>query len=657
MCVLKLVFIIILSFYLSYGSKNNCISLKGSNVCPGFNDLFVSSTLSEFPDFHIKDINDFDRYMKKRIDKLLKEVLTSSSIFLKNTCLDAYFRYIHGSIKHEKELNKIGCARIVLQYENIPCNEEKVDLFKNIDGTQSKCARGCIEKKKLIQKCRIPNAQLTSFKVIEEFMDLVETSCKYNCFKRGNESDFKYPHFVGKVGLGPKIQKFHEPGEAGSTKSFIFSYTQKNNSFQKRDETDNPQSPSQGLKANQYTIECRVKSVRPGNAEPRTADSETAYLDTSSKELLIKSRAISDLMKNEYTCLQTYTAKLEDELDLKVGDKVKLYILFDDYWVIGKNNTTGVEGAFPLANLFPTHNNNVNTPIFDSKTNAVCSNLKSTKTKKKITVTNQRYSSLISKESQCKLDMEVDKNSNSKGDTVYDKQKVEKPLKSENEMYSTQAIYGNNKNSGDHQSLCIKKTSLCSSVNIKDERSCDIQQKGSLLNKEHSKNDPRNSKNVDECFRKESPKQTSIYDKKTKLLCVSSKKNGFIQVNGMKMKEVGGESTSITRNYIQKTYLSPTNYFYGNQLFRDNPIKPLNRDGLKIKVKSSRKLISSNINNRGENSILNKGETKNDGLFYIPRLKKTKSKKLLNKESKATNLDKNGCNVQSIDKAKGCDSV
>ncbi|OMH80124.1 hypothetical protein AX774_g3935 [Zancudomyces culisetae] len=50
----------------------------------------------------------------------------------------------------------------------------------------------------------------------------------------------------------------------------------------------------------------------------------------------------------------TFFANREDEIGLKVGEKVLVQIAFDDGWAVGKNTNTDEEGTFPLACLFRT---------------------------------------------------------------------------------------------------------------------------------------------------------------------------------------------------------------------------------------------------------------------------------------------------------------
>ncbi|OMJ19214.1 hypothetical protein AYI69_g6723 [Smittium culicis] len=46
-----------------------------------------------------------------------------------------------------------------------------------------------------------------------------------------------------------------------------------------------------------------------------------------------------------------YIPKLEDEIKLDVGDNVKIFLVYDDGWAMGKNYTKDVEGAFPFSCL------------------------------------------------------------------------------------------------------------------------------------------------------------------------------------------------------------------------------------------------------------------------------------------------------------------
>ncbi|OLY83919.1 hypothetical protein AYI68_g1928 [Smittium mucronatum] len=48
-----------------------------------------------------------------------------------------------------------------------------------------------------------------------------------------------------------------------------------------------------------------------------------------------------------------YIPKLGDELSLDIGDSVKVFLVYDDGWAMGKNLSKGTEGAFPYACLVP----------------------------------------------------------------------------------------------------------------------------------------------------------------------------------------------------------------------------------------------------------------------------------------------------------------
>ncbi|KAK9768802.1 hypothetical protein K7432_000320 [Basidiobolus ranarum] len=52
---------------------------------------------------------------------------------------------------------------------------------------------------------------------------------------------------------------------------------------------------------------------------------------------------------SEYVCKFPYNPALSDELLLEVGDVITIMWIFNDGWGVGKNQTRGEEGAFPMA--------------------------------------------------------------------------------------------------------------------------------------------------------------------------------------------------------------------------------------------------------------------------------------------------------------------
>jgi hypothetical protein len=52
-------------------------------------------------------------------------------------------------------------------------------------------------------------------------------------------------------------------------------------------------------------------------------------------------------------CVFEYQAQLSDELDLEIGDRIKIFQRFDDGWALGMNIANGQEGAFPFACVEP----------------------------------------------------------------------------------------------------------------------------------------------------------------------------------------------------------------------------------------------------------------------------------------------------------------
>ncbi|KAI9344822.1 hypothetical protein DFJ73DRAFT_494173 [Zopfochytrium polystomum] len=52
---------------------------------------------------------------------------------------------------------------------------------------------------------------------------------------------------------------------------------------------------------------------------------------------------------DSFVCVRVYSAKLNDELDLAVGDRVTIHESFPDGWAKGQNERTGKSGMFPLS--------------------------------------------------------------------------------------------------------------------------------------------------------------------------------------------------------------------------------------------------------------------------------------------------------------------
>jgi len=64
---------------------------------------------------------------------------------------------------------------------------------------------------------------------------------------------------------------------------------------------------------------------------------------------------ISNSNNLTYTCSYPYEPKLDDELELRVNDKVKILEEFEDGWMKAMNITTGKEGMAPIVCVKETH--------------------------------------------------------------------------------------------------------------------------------------------------------------------------------------------------------------------------------------------------------------------------------------------------------------
>ncbi|PWA02650.1 hypothetical protein BB558_001189, partial [Smittium angustum] len=85
----------------------------------------------------------------------------------------------------------------------------------------------------------------------------------------------------------------------------------------------------------------------------------------------VKIESILLELKKVRKATQNYNSKLDDEISLYVGDSVRVYLLYDDGWALGKNISNETEGMFPFICLLAVNNitfGNNETQRFSSET-------------------------------------------------------------------------------------------------------------------------------------------------------------------------------------------------------------------------------------------------------------------------------------------------
>ncbi|KAI8817502.1 uncharacterized protein EV422DRAFT_540918 [Fimicolochytrium jonesii] len=61
--------------------------------------------------------------------------------------------------------------------------------------------------------------------------------------------------------------------------------------------------------------------------------------------------SVASVLEKNYVVRHDYQPAAEDEVQLKVGDRIRLDLLFNDGWAKGTNETTGQQGLLPVACL------------------------------------------------------------------------------------------------------------------------------------------------------------------------------------------------------------------------------------------------------------------------------------------------------------------
>ncbi|KAJ3155761.1 hypothetical protein HDU86_004230 [Geranomyces michiganensis] len=72
---------------------------------------------------------------------------------------------------------------------------------------------------------------------------------------------------------------------------------------------------------------------------------------SSSAGLTAAGLSVTSVLEKKYVVRHEYQPAAEDEVQLKVGDRIRMDLLFNDGWAKGTNETTGQQGLLPVACL------------------------------------------------------------------------------------------------------------------------------------------------------------------------------------------------------------------------------------------------------------------------------------------------------------------
>ncbi|KAJ3056185.1 hypothetical protein HK097_007791 [Rhizophlyctis rosea] len=86
--------------------------------------------------------------------------------------------------------------------------------------------------------------------------------------------------------------------------------------------------------------------------------------------------SLASVLEKQYIVMHDYEPQADDEIRLRVGDYIRLSLLFNDGWAKGMNETTGKHGLLPCACVAEIPANNAQSPVFPGQPAPVPSRLR-----------------------------------------------------------------------------------------------------------------------------------------------------------------------------------------------------------------------------------------------------------------------------------------
>lgn len=109
--------------------------------------------------------------------------------------------------------------------------------------------------------------------------------------------------------------------------------------------------PASNLSGGAGAVAAAVAFASPIHQERDSND--TSHMSMHSRPPSSQNLSRYNIEPTKYVVIYQYTHRQPDEMDLVPGQHVMVQTLYDDGWALGRNESTGVEGALPQACIVP----------------------------------------------------------------------------------------------------------------------------------------------------------------------------------------------------------------------------------------------------------------------------------------------------------------
>jgi len=320
---------------------SKCFKLENSKYCPQFNGHYVLKRGS------IKNTVDFDNTLKKYFENKdsYKKFLTDK--FDCNSELLPDFRYRNSFICNNY---------VVIPFTNNGnlCSDE-ISQDKNAN-TIPYCYLSCMVAVDSIEEIIINNNYGCSQKKIKSNFNALKTSCqtdeiKANKCLRGTEEELKYCGYSNEFDKKSYCEHRKDITDSCCDDGYVIPdpiYSNENSS-------------SSNLSTILFILTVIVSTIltiiyyiyrhkkNPRSKYQKQRDNEYGSTKLQYNEEEKSSLSMNSSDNNLFYVFHEYIPKINDEIQLNVGDIVKIKEIFDDGWAYGTNISTDCEGALPLA--------------------------------------------------------------------------------------------------------------------------------------------------------------------------------------------------------------------------------------------------------------------------------------------------------------------
>eukprot|EP00834_Sanchytrium_tribonematis_P007349 NODE_652_length_4999_cov_0.731020.p1 type:complete len:466 gc:universal NODE_652_length_4999_cov_0.731020:3913-2516(-) len=340
--------------------NDNCLSFKNSKVCPGYQNFFFDTTISNFYNSSTKDISILDKNIQqfvnvKSIDEIVGEYHCKKE-----------------DVSNRQYLRTFICA-ILVNESNLNCNNPKSPKYL----CNTTCNTYINSVKNILDKCSPSSAQLANLtqfcgsdKMFSSDSDCISAEMNEDEMPSDGmpsvASEGWRNEYIAVIVAGIALfaliiivifrcrAKRTNPNTKPTARSI------------RSERTDSPRNFNPSQQSNHESLidlrnsrSSSTSYTQSGHDSESTRDLNRRTASTNSAASSMLDQEIVSLLAkstHHYKCVRDYVPTMDDEMEIAVGDIIVVSHQYDDGWAYGFNNNTGQLGVLPLNYIVPTTN-------------------------------------------------------------------------------------------------------------------------------------------------------------------------------------------------------------------------------------------------------------------------------------------------------------